>query len=701
MGLSILNIDPDKPETISKFVQDAWAVRHYYKFALERQWFINIAWFRGNQNVIWDDVSRILRQPAAPPWRVRLVINLLQGVIRTHISKLVRPRYEPDVIPPTEDPIDIETALLDKQILSSYWKTEHGHAKLLDAVEWMCTTGNAFIKVTWNPDKGEQLSVAAEDLLDEYYETTDPERSARLASASRKFNQQTEGMDVLYTGDMEIEVVPPFEMFIDPLATHGLDDANWVLRTRQYDVNAVKEDWGEAAEGLAPDSNYISTGDILNYRDAVQRLTSSASSAFMATGFTNNTILVHELYVKKRSKGKLKDGLYAVIAGGKVLNNNGKATALPYNHGRIPIIQLQEIPVKGSCWATSTLEQLLSVQADYNRTKSQLVENRNQMGKPKWLMPKGGGIPDAYIDNEPGQIIEYTQGFKPEMISPPPMPSYIENLLTSYRQDIEDISGQHEVSRAEAPGEVRSGRGVLALIEQDETRLGPIIERIDLSVAEMGKLILSTLTQFVKEKRVSRLIGEDDELIITEWDGKDLLGGKFYGRPDYAYFDVRVNTITGLPNSRSAQISLIDSLTQSGYLNPQQDRRLVFRLLQIGKVQSVLDSGRIHRTRAIQENKRIAEGEQPTVEPFQDHEIHLELHNLYRNSTQYDRLPDEIKQYFTVHEQQHKEMAALQRVEPSVLDQKAISTLISMHGLAATASQPQQQGQQATGEPNG
>ena len=124
MALSIFNIDPGNPNTISSFVTDAWAVRHLYKYALERQWFLNIAWFKGNQNVIWDDVSRLLREPAAPPWRVRLVINLINGSIRTIVSKLIRPRYEPDVIPPTEDALDIETAALDKQVIQSYWKME-------------------------------------------------------------------------------------------------------------------------------------------------------------------------------------------------------------------------------------------------------------------------------------------------------------------------------------------------------------------------------------------------------------------------------------------------------------------------------------------------------------------------------------------------------------------------------------------------
>ena len=683
---SFLTIDPSKPQTIADFVSECWFSRWNYKYGLERQWFINIACFKGNQNVIWDDVSKRLREPEAPPWKVRLVVNLLQGAVRTNVSKIYRPRVEWDIIPPTTDPQDIQTAQLDKYVLQYYWKLLNLDAKLLDATEWMCQTGNVFLKVCWNPDKGPPFDVTHKDLLDTYY-TNEPtemaQRSGKLSGLSKLFKSltgSTENNTTLRLGDLDVEVVSPFEMMLEPNAV-SLEEANWVLRSKIQDVEVIKEDWGEYAKDVSADYSATSTNSQFNLRKRLQLL-NNKTGQFVTSGgdIEENNAIIHELWIKPRGKGKLKNGLYAVICQGHVLNGNGKGVEFPYEHGRLPFIHMTEIPVKGTPWGTSVLEQLLNIQMDYNRTKSQLIENRNLMGRPKWLSPLGAKLDGNSITNEPGEVIEYSVGMKPEMVSPPSLPSYIENLLVSYRQDLEDISGQHEVSRAESPGEVRSGRGVIALIEQDETRLGPIIDRIDRSIAEIGKLSLSTLVQYVREDRLSRIIGDDDELMIQTWSGKALLG-KNYGRPNIEYFDVRIATIAGLPNSRAAQSAFVDNLLTRQVLDPVSDRKLIFKLLGIGKAQNMLDNSRGHRSRAILENQAMSKGQQVQVFTYQDHAAHLEVLNAYRNSTEYDALPEEIKQLFVVHEQQHKEAQALVEVEPEILQRAAIQKLLMAHNI--------------------
>jgi hypothetical protein len=43
------------------------------------------------------------------------------------------------------------------------------------------------------------------------------------------------------------------------------------------------------------------------------------------------------------------------------------------------------------------------------------------------------------------------------------------------------------------------------------------------------------------------------------------------------------------------------------------------------------------------------------VDDFDLHEVHLEEHNRYRMSQEYETLPDQIKQQFQKHVQQHEE----------------------------------------------
>jgi hypothetical protein len=95
----------------------AWAQAIYTthrneRKAIERQWYMNLAFFFGRQNVavVQNETSLLgfsLQTPKAPPWRMRMVINHCRRVIRTEISKLASQRPRPFVVPGTTQDADI------------------------------------------------------------------------------------------------------------------------------------------------------------------------------------------------------------------------------------------------------------------------------------------------------------------------------------------------------------------------------------------------------------------------------------------------------------------------------------------------------------------------------------------------------------------------------------------------------------------
>ena len=64
------------------------AMLPYHK-ALCKQWFYNISMVRGNQWVMFQEGSDILKVPGAPSWRVRAVENLILPLAIIQRGKLI------------------------------------------------------------------------------------------------------------------------------------------------------------------------------------------------------------------------------------------------------------------------------------------------------------------------------------------------------------------------------------------------------------------------------------------------------------------------------------------------------------------------------------------------------------------------------------------------------------------------------------
>lgn len=667
---SVLSTDFSDESAILAMSDNLSAVRDVYKYALERQWHQNIAWYMGLQNLIWFDSTHSLNEPKAPSWRVRMIVNHLQGMVRTIGSKIYRSAPEWDVLPATTDALDLQTAQISNQLLQANWYRMLMDEQSIEVLLWMLTTGNGFIQHTWDPDAGALVFLPGEDGIEQ---DVDPD---------------------LTIGETKAEAVAPFEMLIDPRAVK-FRDAIWCRRSRRVRIDELREDFPRAEEISV--EHQRGDGKLASFQEHLKRLVNGKSNAYTSGTLSEDldTTIVHELYIRPRSKSKrLKRGKFIVIAGNKVLNGGGKGVDFPYLHGELPFAHFMEVPVPGRLWGTSTLEQLMPLQANYNRTLSQIIENKNLMSRPKWMNPKGSGILDTALTSEPGEVVDHNPGLAPTQADVKEIPSYVQNMLVYSKQDMEDISGIHEVSRAEAPGEIRSGRGVLALVEQDESRLNTVVRMFEAQISRLGRQNLSVSAQYVTENRLAKIVGENDELLLFNYTGNKLLG-PHAGMPGVNYFDVRVKTVAGLPHSRAAQQELLGQLVELGALKPQEketDKRLMFKLLSIGTTRDHLDRARVHRSRQLQEIERMVQGEPIRAEQWHDHGVHLEVINEFRNSARYDILPPEAKAALQQHAQQHKEWVAYNAVEPRILTQKAAIAAMVQHQVGDAAQQAQNPG---------
>jgi hypothetical protein len=109
----------------------AWANQQYRtiknaRTGIERQWYINLSFYFGKQNIAVVSTTAAsngfrLVVPKAPPWRVRLVVNKIRGIIRNELSKIVSQRPRFTVVPNSTEDDDQTAARVAETIFDSVY----------------------------------------------------------------------------------------------------------------------------------------------------------------------------------------------------------------------------------------------------------------------------------------------------------------------------------------------------------------------------------------------------------------------------------------------------------------------------------------------------------------------------------------------------------------------------------------------------
>lgn len=638
---SFFDTDWTDAKDIVSFVGGMWDTRRQRRSWIERQWYINIAFFLGHQWLEWDATRGQLYRPNAPPWRVRLTANLLQGVSRKIVSTIMRQKPIWTVMPATGDQDDVVTARVSEKVLKYYWGGPlAADPKFHEAMMWMTTTGLGIWRLHWDATKSSELILDAEDVEDE-----------NLKDKLQKLKKK--GKNRINLGEAVLEVKSPFQIDPDPWAT-SFEEVKWLLDTTMRPKQWLVDRYPEAEDIEADDVD-----ELHHFEKRIQDLAGPNSSAFSsgrssagASHGQSDMINVHEVW--GLPFGKFHRGIYAVVAGDRVLDvrknqfrANGEVV-LPYSF-------FEEIRVPGRLWPTCALEQAVSLQAEYNQGRSQVIESRNQMGKPKWLVPKGANLGDYALTSEPGEVVEHTFGHAPVAWTPPPLPPYVLRTLELTRSDIQDVTQIHDVTQGKQPGSVRSGKAINSLAEQDLSILAPTISGIEYQLMRFGSMHLELVSRKVKEPRILKITGKNSFYEVTQFKGSDLVGERNKDKPGINYFDVRVSLGSQMPLTPDGRRAFISELTQAGILDAKEDKRRILELLEIGSEEPLYDDVRLDITNQRQEIRIIMENEIPMqVQTYDEDLIHLETLDNFQKTPEYARnRTDATDAIMEDHRQQH------------------------------------------------
>jgi hypothetical protein len=599
----------------------------------ERQWYLNLAFFMGQQYVQFRQAGTNgpfdLYTPKAPQWRVRMVVNQVRKIVRKEISRLCAQKPNAFVIPASSEDADVFAAQAGEAIWDSLWRKVKFNKVLREVVFWQAVCGNGFIKSYWDPYKVDP-------------DTTKPP------------DPENPEADLKVYGDICIEKVTPFHLFVPDLMCTNIEDQCYVIHAQVRSNSWIKQMFN-----IDGGSNKLETVD------------DSLLSVMQVNRNTNkkDQSIVLEIWVKPNYLPELPQGGVFTIAAGELVSG---FEGWPYEHGQYPFSKIDASPT-GKFYNTSIIEDLIPLQRELNRSRSQLIESKNKMTKPQ-LVAQKGAIVAQRVTTEPGQIIFYEMGFEPPQPLPlQNLPSYVTEEINRLYDDMADISGQHEVSNGSTPPGVTAATAISFLQEQDESLIAGQYSSIEEAVEKIAAQSLVYVKMYWDEERTVKVVGLDGTFDVQTFKNSDINGNT----------DIRVESGSALPTSRAAKQAFIMDLMKMGFIQPDEGLEIlevgglnrIYERIQIDKRQAQRENlkMRVVTEEDVQRNQQEFEASNPQnqvdidegmklVPPlvihtntYDNHELHIQIHNNYRKSQNFESAPSNVKILFEAHVREHME----------------------------------------------
>ena len=689
---SILN-QFKKKEDAKKLV--AWVKSEYEKAKAARkqeelEWYQNLAFYNGKQYHEWTTRNnvQVLEEPKNPNGYPRIVINRIEPIIRTEIAKTTSGSPSATVVPASNDDDDLMAAQAAEQVWQAMYDKSNFQTDILQKAEfWSATCGNSFVKAFWNAGKKE---IAPTPVTDPFTGRTRIEQK------------------VVSVGDVDFEVVSPFHLFVPDLSEENIESQPYLFNVYTKSPQWVKSTFGNVLPKDFEPSK-ISASEILN---------ATLMGSKNGNAGNSDAVLVIEMWAKPNGCPFLPQGGLVTIVDDQIvqLASNG----IPYVHKAYPFAHIYRIPT-GRFYRRSVITNLVPLQRELNRTRSQIIHAKNLTSKPQMFYAQGSIEPNK-ITAKAGLMIPVRPGMPyPQPVPIQPLPNYVLQELEHLQADFEDISGQHQVSRG-GNGGVTAATAINYLQERDDSYLTTVFASIEAAIEKIAKQSLSLFIQYVDQPRLVKTVGLDGAFDASLLSGADIASGN----------DIRIESGSSLPTSKSARQALITEWMKLGFIQPQDG----LRILDMAMLKNFYNLIKLDENHAQRENLMMKRLDAQTIEAFQsqweqgalagepdkivpgqvdangqpvplqvpaviqvhdydNHAVHIEVHNRFRKSQSFETLPDVVRAEFQKHIAMHEAALQQKMMQAAAMGQDPNAAGAPQALPSEAANMPDQTGQTA------
>lgn len=593
----------DEDQKIVQFVRgkiDGWRNTNS-RVANEAIWLTNTAYFCGFTGIYFDSQTKNFRPQTNTPAavrRYRLDVNKIMPTVQNRLARLCKSVPKWDVKPNTGDEEDKDAARLAKVVLETLWDEKRLNQKRLQLMMYVQQCGHAYLKVVWDTTLGRTETIRTE-----------------------------KGYERVAEGDIRIDVVSPFEVFVDPLAK-TFDEVTELIQVKVRPLSYFKMQFPEKGGAVKEEDLWITSA---NYDLRINSFNTNTGS--MSTYSQMKESAIELSYYAKPTK-EHPFGRHIITANGVKLKDD----ILPIDE--IPFAKFDDIMVAGKYASESVITHLRPMQDQFNRNKSMRAAWVARLLAGKYIAARGHNLMAEALNDQSGEVVEYDpvpNAERPGPLDLPTIPNYSYNEDDALSRDINDISGINEASRGQMPSSSIPAIGMQLLVEQDDTRIGVMTESHEYSYADIGRIILKFVGEYYKTDRVLRIAGQNMGYTVQKFKGEDLKDN----------FDVNVIRGSTLPGSKVLKRQEIINLHQAGYFgNPQDPTVLanVLNQLEYGTLEGAWKRQSLVAAQIERGIEDIKQGIPPEVLEYDKHDIWIQELDNFRLSEKFAMLSDDKKQ---------------------------------------------------------
>ena len=557
-------------EELVKWIQDNKQRERNRNRPVFSEWVNVIAAFHNRPDLQVDEDFRMLNRLTAEQKKdlEEIAVNWVQPHIRTAAAHLQKSRPALSCVPATTDDSDVQAARLGDRFIKAEWEQQQMPIKRIEKSIWMIATGTGIWHVYFDPSEG-------------------------------PLNQ---GVPI---GQIVTETVNPFKIVFEPNRT-DYTKCRWAIMTQRLPIDEIEEKFGESYKQLNNGMPLTLTGESHSQRDinvgntdAFDIFETNYSSMM---GIDRTTVDEGEwadidtLYYLPTAQ--YPEGIYAIICESKVLYSG------PYPYpflNKLPFCVFREIPSPWRFYGEGSASHVMRAQENYvylRKMERRIIRN---FANPKWLLPKGLRINKSLLTDENQRFVSYDSknGQKPEFVSGANPPQSLNNAMDRARDEGMRASGINEATMGQAPQGITAGRALLALQEQDATRLGITVELNEREYSRWGTMVLQFAKNFYKEERKYHMAGEGMSGMLNTFDMADLATCE----------DVLCQPGSAMPQNRAAKQETAIQFFNLGVLGNPQDPETMTRLrkiLEFGQIEDIHDDDGLDEQKATAENQQIA-----------------------------------------------------------------------------------------------
>lgn len=503
-----------------------------------------------------------------------------------------------------------------------------------NTVLWSKIAGLGWLKVYWDPDEGRVVEQTTG------FETLDDEEEIDAFGTAAPI-QLAEG-----------EICTEFVSSIDGLVDPTISSVSGLKKPGAYFIHRKLRPMRECSDRFEvdffgkPTKGRWSAGKPSPEQVAFADIVGSFDGKLQGANTLCEIVEFWQMPTRKFPNGRL------VIFSGSLILFMGPNILRPC---RLPFIPLKgDNPMPGTLHSRGVIGSLKQNQRSYNRTKTKIREIVDKVVNSRVWVPIGSGVdPDTFGDI-PGQVVEYTKGFRPETEQPPEVPGSLFTYVATLSEEAKYSSGYGDVAQGLDSPNISTGRHYAFAKEAASSVREPDMQTYRVFLATVLQHCLYTARQFYDEGRTLRILGQDGRWVLKE----------FWSDQFDMDNDIVIETFSDIPDSKAQRFSETVELFTAGLLDPQNEAaKNALKILNHPYYRSsTFDADEPHRDRAKRQILQIMQ--EPWVDlavnPFDNHTIWLEEIDRWRATTEYDELDEIQKQKINAAAELHEAYLGMQ-----------------------------------------